>query len=241
MTSQGKFIVIEGTDGSGKKTQIDLLRGNLKKFGKEVKVLDFPEYYKNFWGATVGRYLSGEFGELSDISPYLISPHYLLDQASAREDILKWKNEGRYILANRYITSSMGHQTAKLPRNEQEAFLTWLMEAGYKQLGLIKEDLVIVLYMPVEISAKLVKTKDCRKRKKYRQNGREIAEEDLDHQKRAAAMYLKLCEKFDHWHLVKCINEKGKLKSKEEIQKEILKVLMSLDIFDEQLALTVGY
>ena len=51
MAKKGKLIVIDGTDGSGKATQVALLVKRLKKDGKIVKVVDFPEYYKNFFGA----------------------------------------------------------------------------------------------------------------------------------------------------------------------------------------------
>ena len=45
----GKFIVIDGTDGSGKATQVSLLVDRLTKEGYKVKTVDFPEYEKNFF------------------------------------------------------------------------------------------------------------------------------------------------------------------------------------------------
>lgn len=58
---KGKLIVIDGTDGSGKATQVELLRKQLVKDGKTVKVVDFPEYYKNFFGKFIGHCLSEQY------------------------------------------------------------------------------------------------------------------------------------------------------------------------------------
>ena len=44
MSKKGLFVVIEGSDGTGKKTQCDLLNKRLADEGFEVKLLDFPRY-----------------------------------------------------------------------------------------------------------------------------------------------------------------------------------------------------
>ena len=41
---RGRFIVIDGTDGSGKATQTNLLVEELKINGYEVEMTDFPQY-----------------------------------------------------------------------------------------------------------------------------------------------------------------------------------------------------
>ena len=40
----GKLIVIEGLDGSGKSTQLELLPKNLKEKGIDCKTVSFPDY-----------------------------------------------------------------------------------------------------------------------------------------------------------------------------------------------------
>ena len=42
--SKGVFLVIEGTDGSGKRTQFKLLIERLKNDGYDVETFDFPQY-----------------------------------------------------------------------------------------------------------------------------------------------------------------------------------------------------
>jgi dTMP kinase len=46
MQQQGLFIVIEGSDGSGKKTQFNLLKERLRATGYDVAIFDFPRYNK---------------------------------------------------------------------------------------------------------------------------------------------------------------------------------------------------
>jgi dTMP kinase len=110
--NKGRFIIIEGTDGAGKTTQLGLLKTWLENKGYKTKTLDFPQY-QEFWGSLVGRFLAGEFGTLDEVDPYLASPLYMLDQSTQSKNIRKWLKQGYFVLSNRYVTSSMGHQTAK--------------------------------------------------------------------------------------------------------------------------------
>ena len=40
----GKLIVIEGLDGSGKSTQLEMLEKGLKAAGIDAKTISFPDY-----------------------------------------------------------------------------------------------------------------------------------------------------------------------------------------------------
>ena len=71
----GKLIVIEGTDGSGKGTQTDLLISRLKNEGFEVEKADFPRYGNKSAGM-VEEYLNGKFGSADEVGPYRASIFY---------------------------------------------------------------------------------------------------------------------------------------------------------------------
>lgn len=222
---KGKFIVIDGTDGSGKTTQVSLLKDYLINQGLEVEVLDFPQYDKP-WGKMVARYLSGEFGEIDDVNPYIAQPYYMLDQASKADDIKKWLSEGKIVLSNRYITSSMIHQASKFELVEdQNKFLDWLEEYGYGELGVVKENLLIFLHVPTEISFQLANNTESRNRKSKHGMQNDIAEKNYKHQKDSCNMALRLCEEKDHWVKIECVEE-GNLLEISEIHSKLINTLV---------------
>ncbi len=212
---RGKLIVIEGTDGSGKTTQLSILKHYLEKNNYSVETIDFPRYAESFHARTVAKYLAGEFGEVNSVSPYLISLAYALDRASAKREMNAWLREGKIILANRYATSNMAHQAAKLPEDAQEDFLKWVTELEYKINKIPKEDLVIYLHVPTSASKALTK-------KRGRQDLHEKDSEFLD---KSGQMYEKLASGFKHWARINCVSKNGLMRPKEKIHKEILKVL----------------
>jgi len=217
--NKGKFIVIEGIDGSGKGTQTELLIERLKKENKEVVVDDYPHYETSFWGKHAGRMLTGEFGELFSISPYMAALPYILDEADGSKKIIgPALNEGKTVISNRFFTSNV-HQIAKKPENEREEFANWLWEAGYNQTGIIKPDLVLVLLVDPLICRENILKKAERNYAKGQVMDQ--AEENFNHQMETAKEYKKMAQKEpEMWVLIDCCRE-GKLMSREEINEKI--------------------
>ncbi len=220
---KGKLIVIDGTDGSGKGTQTELLLKYLEKKGINNKYIDFPRYYTSFHGKMVGRYLTGEFGSLDSASPYLTSLFYAMDRLTARDEIVDWLEEGNTIVANRYTTSSMAFQTARIEPAKQEEFLRWLYAMEYKEHKLPKEDIVIFLYVPVEISQKLIEQKA--KREYTGGKSKDINEANVNYQKQVLQLYLELAKRYKHWVVIKCVDSQGKLMPIAKVHKKIVSTL----------------
>lgn len=220
---KGKLVVIDGTDGSGKGTQTELLLKHLERKNIKSKYIDFPRYYTSFHGQMVGRYLAGEFGSLESSSPYLTSLFYALDRLTARDEIVDWLEEGNTVVANRYTTSSMAFQTARIEKGKREEFLQWLYDMEYKEHKLPKEDVVIFLYVPVEISQKLIEQKAARE---YTQGKKKDQyEANVAYQKEVLNLYLELAKKYKHWEVIKCVDSAGKLLSIEAVHQKVVKVL----------------
>lgn len=222
---KGKLVVIDGTDGSGKGTQTELLLKHLEDEGKQHKYIDFPRYYTSFHGKMVGRYLKGEFGSKESSSPYLSSLFYAMDRLTARDEIIDWLEEGNVVVANRYTTSSMAFQTARVPKKDREEFLKWLYEMEYKEHKLPKEDLVLFLYVPVEISQKLIEQKAGKERRYAKGAKKDEYEKDVQYQREVLDLYLELSKKHKHWEVIKCVDSRGRLLSRDQVQKKIRTIL----------------
>jgi len=221
---RGKLIVIEGTDGSGKATQSKLLIGYLKSKNYLVKHIDFPRYKSSFHGKMVGRYLKGDFGGLSKVDPHYASLFYALDRAAAKPEIEDWLSAGCIVIANRYATSSMAFQTARVKPEKREEFLNWLTELEYKINKLPKEDLVIFLHLPALIGRKLV-LKKTENREHLRGKKYELYEANMKLMKEAEKMYLYLAKKFPHWVKIKCVDKNQKILPIEKIHQKIISTL----------------
>jgi len=215
----GKLIIIEGGDGSGKATQTKLLVEYLRSRNIPIETLSFPRYSNSFYGTLVGRFLAGEFGSLESVSPYLASIPYALDRLDAREDIRKWLEEGKIVIIDRYVPSSLAHQAAKVAPDEQHKLVQWLEDMEYEENKLPRPDLVIYLHVPVNLALSLLEKKA--KVREYT-TGVDIAE-NKSHQEKAEEMFLKLANE-KGWTQIECMKD-GSLLSIDEIHTQLLHTL----------------
>lgn len=158
---RGKLIVFEGTDGSGKATQTQLLCQRLEQEGIDFRKIDFPRYGKPS-AAMVQEYLDGNLGKKpGDVNAYAASMFYAMDRyASYKQDWGEFYEQGGLIAADRYTTSNAVHQASKLPDEERDAYLKWLFHTEYELLGLPEPDLVIYLDMPTEITERMMRHRE---------------------------------------------------------------------------------
>ena len=176
---QGKLIVFEGTDGSGKATQSRLLCEELTRRGIPFRKLEFPRYQEES-SALIRLYLGGAFGDKpGDVNAYAASVFYSVDRyASYKQDWGKYYEAGGLLIADRYTTSNAVHQGAKLPDEELPAFFEWLYDFEYVKLGLPKPDLVIYLDVDVETSLRRMKH-----RQEKTHTSADIHEKDIEYLK----------------------------------------------------------
>lgn len=222
--SRGKFIVIEGTDGSGKTEQFNKLLLRLPE-GFVFKTLDFPQYDEPS-SYFVREYLNGNYGALEDeeVGPRRASLFYALDRFDASEKKLKkWLADGVPVIANRYAGSNMGHQGGKISdRKKREDFFNWLYDLEYGICGIPRPDLNIILHMPAEIAQELV---DKKARRGYvGGKKRDLHEGNLEHLRHAERVYLEMAKLFPNdFTVIECAPG-GKLLSIEDIHEEVWSV-----------------
>ena len=213
MKSGGKLIVIEAGDGSGKATQAALLTKKITENNFSAKKISFPNYDSPS-SALIKMYLNGEFGnEAAAVNAYAASLFYAVDRfASYRMDWRIFLANGGVVVADRYVTSNMAHQAAKITDvNAREKFLAWLYDLEYEKLELPKPDIVIFLDMPPDVSAKLIA---ARARKS------DIHEKDREYLKKSYAAYSHLTEKYG-WRRIACTDDKNELLTPEQIHTSV--------------------
>jgi thymidylate kinase/thymidylate synthase ThyX len=191
--SNGTFLVIEGTDGSGKGTQFKLLRERLEKEGYDVATFDFPRYDQPS-SYFVREYLNGKYGTVDEVGPYTGSLFYALDRYQAAPQIREALEQGKVVLANRFTGSNMAHQGTKFSHaEERRGYFIWLDNLEFQMLKIPRPDRSIVLRVPADVAQQLVDNKATRS---YTDKKRDIHEADLGHLERAVAVYDELCDLF---------------------------------------------
>lgn len=202
LKNTGKFIVIDGSDGSGKATQSAILIKKLQSLGYEVVAFDFPQYDKTFFGQMVGQYLNGKFGDMSEIDPRLISLLYAGDRWQASEQIKKVLSVGKIVVSNRYIQSNMAFSGARFEDEaERLKFMKWLEKLEYEVYSIPKADIVLYLHVPYEIGQKLV---DKKAKRSYTDKKRDIHEKNSEYLKEVEKTYLWLSERYPEWCKIEC-------------------------------------
>ncbi len=198
----GIFISIEGTDGSGKGTQTELLVNRLKAEGRAVEIISFPQYGESS-AAVVEDYLHGKFGTATEVGPYRGSIFYAIDRYAAARKIRTWLAEDKIVIANRYVGSNMAHQGGKISDPaEQEKYFAWVYNLEYTIFAIPKPDYNFILHVPAAIAQKLVDQKESRA---YLQGKkRDIHEDDLTHLQAAETTYLRIAQKFPEYQLLEC-------------------------------------
>lgn len=214
-----KLIVVEGLDGSGKSTQVELIKEYLVNKSIEFKQIKLPDYEDDS-SIMVRKYLNGDFGkEPSDVNAYAASTFYAVDRYANFKN--KWKKDfesGTIILADRYTTSNAAHQMVKLPKEQWDEYLEWLEDFEYKKIGIPKPSVVVYLDMPIEISQKLMTN---------RYNGDEVKKDvhecNIEYLKncRVAALY---AAKKLGWKVVQCSYGENPL-PRSEVNKNIISIL----------------
>lgn len=218
-----KLIVIEGLDGSGKATQVQLLCEKFKISGVNVKKVSFPDYESDS-SALVKMYLAGQFGsDPSDVNAYAASSFYAVDRyASYKKNWVKDYENG-VIIADRYTTSNAIHQCSKLSKEAWDDYLNWLFEFEYEKLGIPKPSIVIYLQVDPKVSQKLMS-----KRYSGDESKKDIHEKNIDYLKksRKAAEY---CSEKLGWRVVECCSGE-EMRSIDEIHEEIMNIIGEMGI-----------
>jgi len=221
MQKKGKLIVIDGTDGSGKATQTELLVKVLKNEGRKVKVVDFPDYYSNFFGKFIGHCLSERYYDFVKVHPKIASVLYAADRFESKNKIEKWLKEGNIVIANRYASANQIHQGGKITNTKKrENFLKWLSEMEYEVFKIPRPDVVFYLSVPIPIVLKLIRERDKGKNRSYLNKKKDVHEKDVKFLENSRKSALWLAKTQKGWIKIECTSG-GKMDERASIHKKI--------------------
>ncbi|MBI5135672.1 deoxynucleoside kinase [Candidatus Uhrbacteria bacterium] len=213
------FIVIEGTDGSGKTTQLKLLARRMRKEHFPTRTIAFPRHgHSAAWA--VDQYLHGRYGDPGKLKAEVSSILYAVDRFDASAQIRKWIERGEAVISSRYVTSSLVYSAAKLPPAKRKPLWRWIEQLEYGVFGIPRADHTIVLTVPTAISVQLL-----RERSKKTNQRLDHIERNRRHQNDILALYKTLAATSkNHISLINCAPD-GTLLSKEEIHEKIWAVV----------------
>jgi dTMP kinase len=218
MPTSGKLIAVEGIDGSGKRTQVDLLTLTLKARGHSVYSTNFPQY-DSWFGKMVGQFLNGDFGSLENVDPHFSALLYAGDRFESKFKLEAALDNGQIVLVDRYIGSNLAHQTARVPPAKRSEFLAWIEHLEYNIYGLPRESIILYLRVPPQEAQRLITLKAPRS---YTSAQKDLQEASFRHLQDAAEMYDSLSRSVP-WATIQCFDAvQGTMREPEEIAIEVL-------------------
>jgi dTMP kinase len=191
VATRGKIIVIEGTDKAGKTSQSRMLAETLKVSGKVCVILDFPDYTTPI-GMEIKAFLEGKRDYLPEVKHLLFSAN----RWEKKKEIESMLENGTIIVMNRYWQSNLVYGVA----NGMD--INWLLRLDK---GLPKEDIVLMILVNPNISAKRAEMQDA-------------FESDPQLAAKAYKNYLKFAKQY-RWKVI------DGSKSKEQVHQEITKII----------------
>lgn len=218
-----KLYAIEGTDGTGKKTQIKMLYEYLKSKNKDVHIISFPDYDSPS-SAPIKMYLSGEFGDDPNVlDAYQASVLYAADRICKMTKFMKEVSDDAIIIFDRYVQSNMLHQAGKINnRTEREKFIRWIDDFEFNLLKLPRVDKVLFMDMPAYKAMELITQRE--QLKIGDEYDKDIHEANYAHLLHAYNAGLEASQIFG-WQNISCIDEFGEILSPAEIHEKIKQAL----------------
>lgn len=137
------FIAFEGIDGSGKSTQVKLLKEKLEESGLKVYTTCEPT------DGPMGKMIRDMFNGRAEADHRIIAALFVADRLdhllNKKNGILKMLAEGYTVITDRYYLSSYAYQSPYID-------LDWVIKANSLSAGLLRPDLNIYIDISPEMS-----------------------------------------------------------------------------------------
>ena len=162
---QGRFIVFEGLDGSGKSTQIRLLEQRLTAEGRRVHCTAEPT--NSALGGMIRDSLSGNYPRRVEELAALFLADRIAHNVDPRRGFVRLLEAGEDVIGDRYYHSSFAYQGS-------ETDLDWVMDMHLRCPAIRRPDLTVFLDM--EPAAAVARISRGRDNLEIYENERKLAE-----------------------------------------------------------------
>lgn len=215
---QGKLIVIEGTDCSGKETQSKLLIKTLREDGIQVENFNFPNYDSPTGKIIFGPYQGNEAFGASwfpdspvKVDPKVAALYYAADRKYNIHKITWLLEHGIHVILDRYVYSNMAHQGCKISDEvERNNMYEWLEQLEFNLLELPKPDIAIFLHMPTDKVKMLLQNREFL----------DDNEKNIEYLYEAEQSYMELSKKYNFIQIDCSLD--NKIRSIEDIHQEVM-------------------
>lgn len=221
-----KLIVIEGLDGAGKSTQIGMLNNWFAARGIECRYIHFPRTDAPWFGELIARFLRGDFGNLSQVDPYLVAMLYAGDRKEAAPVIKSWLEKKYHVILDRYTYSNIAYQCAKISSPvEADKLRNWILQLEFEHFAIPRPDINIFLDVPFRFTEEKLKNQRTGKDRSYLNGQNDIHESSLDFQRKVHDVYLKVAATDKSLQVINCQSADNEMLAAEDIFKIIISKL----------------
>ncbi len=223
------LIVLEGLDGAGKSTQLDLLRRRAAGLGHATEFLHFPRTDTPLYGETIARFLRGDFGAIESVDPYTVALLFAGDRADAAPMIREWLGAGRWVFLDRYVYSNVGYQCAKVEdAAARDRLREWILDLEFAIYHLPRPDVSLFLDVPYRFTEARLSSRRGGRDRDYLRGGSDIHESSLEFQRRVREIYLEAARRDPSLRVIDCSGSGGAMLPPEAIFEKILTQISDL-------------
>jgi dTMP kinase len=186
-------------------------------------VIDFPDYYNNFFGKFIGHCLTEQYYNFIKVHPKIASVLYAADRFETKDKIVDWIKQGYVVIANRYVSANQIHQGGKIKNAKKRAdFIKWLDEMEYKVFKIPRPDVVFYLRVPMNFILKLIKERNKKVSRAYAGKRKDIVEGNIPYLTNSNKTALWLSKTQKNYKKIDCVSGEG-MRTREDIHDEIYK------------------
>jgi len=227
------LIVVEGLDGAGKSTQIDLLTNYLKSKSIPCHFLHFPRVDAPFFGELIARFLRGDLGSIDKVDPYVVALLYASDRMDAAPLLRQWLAGNHVVLLDRYVYSNVAFQCAKLNNTDEVKRLRdWILQLEFDYYAIPRPDLNIFLNVPFDFTRQRLTEQRTGDSRHYLQGKDDIHEKDLSFQEKVRNIYLEQQQFDTNFVVLNCTDANGQMLKPDVISEMILNEIVSRNLIN---------